>query len=129
MSRVKRDNSPEQMRAWLDSIPLVTDPPTADALFEARTIIGVEVLHAFENEDPALGENLRKAYVLLAGLQEPEQLPPAPIEDQPRGRRVYEDPDNLGYFTDEAMAHRVDRPGCVICGGSGVRCCEFGADR
>lgn len=109
MGSVKRDNTPQEMQAWLDSIPLVTEPPTPDALFEARTIIGVEVLHACENEDPALAEQLRKAYSLLAGIQEPEQLPPAPIED-------------------EVVAHATDRR-CWNCGGPGVRCCEHAADR
>lgn len=107
---VKRDDSPEQMRAWLDSIPLVTEPPTADALFEARTIVGVELLHALENEDPPLAESMRSVYLLLAGRQDPECLPPPPVEDQ-------------------VLAHLIERPGCDVCGGTGVRCCEFGADR
>lgn len=112
MGKVKRDNTPEQMRRWLDSVPLVTEPPTSDALFEARTIIGVELLHAYENDDPMLADNLRKAYALLAGVQAPQQLPAPPRAPE-----------------DEAFAFATERPGCWNCGGTGVRCCEFGADR
>jgi hypothetical protein len=105
----KRDNTPEVMRQWLDMVPLVTDPPTADAVFAVRCILGCELVVAVENDEPVLAESLRNCIMLLTGE-------PAP---------------NLAYpdAADEPVLAGTHEPGCIVCGGSGLRCCEFGASR